>query len=58
MSKKQELMKHIGTMQQVAYVRPVTYVEGRSNGLKAYEVKNGCMTYQILADKCLDPELW
>lgn len=54
MSKKQELMKHIGTMQQVAYVRPVTYVEGRSNGLKAYEVKNGCMTYQILADKCLD----
>lgn len=54
MSKKQELMKHIGTMQQIAYVRPVTYQEGRSAGLKAYEVKNGCMTYQILADKCLD----
>ena len=54
MSKKQEMMKYMGTMQQVAYVRPVTYVEGRSNGLKAYEVKNGCMTYQILADKCLD----
>lgn len=54
MSKKQELMKRIGSMQQVAYVRPAMYVEGRSNGLKTYEVKNGCMTYQILADKCLD----
>lgn len=47
-------MKHIGTMQQLAYVRPVTYMEGRSTGLKAFEVKNGCMNYQILADKCLD----
>lgn len=54
MSKKQDLMKHIGTMQQLAYVRPVTYMEGRSTGLKAFEVKNGCMNYQILADKCLD----
>lgn len=47
-------MKYLGTMQQVAYVRPVTCDEGRSTGLKMYEVKNGCMTYQILADKCLD----
>lgn len=54
MSKKQEMMKYMGSMQQMAYVRPVTYQEGRSGGLKAYEVKNGCMTYQILADKCLD----
>ena len=47
-------MKYMGTMQQVAYVRPMTFSEGRSSGLKAYEVKNGCMTYQVLADKCLD----
>ena len=54
MKKKQELMKYLGSMQQVAYVRPVIYAEGRASGLKAYEVKNGCMTYQVLADKCLD----
>ncbi len=47
-------MKYTGTMQQVAYVRPVTLTEGRSSGTKAYEVKNGCMSYQIMADKCLD----
>ncbi len=54
MSSKRNLMKYLGSMQQVAYVRPVTYMEGRSSGLKAYEVKNGMMSYQILADKCLD----
>lgn len=52
--KKQDMMKYVGTMQQVASIRPVIFMEGRSTGLKAYEVKNGCMTYQILADKCLD----
>ena len=54
MSRKSELMKYMGSMQQEAYVRPVTLTEGRSSGLKAYEVKNGPMTYQLLADKCLD----
>ncbi|MDD2959706.1 MAG: aldose 1-epimerase family protein [Lachnospiraceae bacterium] len=54
MSRKSEIMKYMGSMQQVAYVRPVTLTEGRSSGLKAFEVKNGCLTYQILADKCLD----
>lgn len=54
MSRKQELMRYLGSMQQVAYVRPVTYAEGRSGGLKAYEVKNSCLQYQVLADKCLD----
>lgn len=52
--KKQELMKYVGSMQQVAYVRKVTYQEGRAKGLKAYEVKNGCLTYELMADKCLD----
>lgn len=54
MGKKQELMKYMGSMQQAAYVRPLTYAEGRSSGLKAYELKNGQLVCQILADKCLD----
>lgn len=51
---KKKIMKYVGSMQQEAYVRPVTLSEGRSSGLKAYEVKNGLMRYEILADKCLD----
>ncbi len=51
---KQELFQHVGSLQQVAYVRPVTYAEGRSSGLKAYDVKNGKLSMRIMADKCLD----
>jgi hypothetical protein len=51
---KQELLRHVGSLQQVAYVRPVTYAEGRSSGLKAYDVKNGKLSMRIMADKCLD----
>ena len=51
---KRDLMKYMGSMQQAAYIRPLTYAEGRSTGLKAYEVKNGPLCYKVLADKCLD----
>ena len=54
MSVKSESMKYVGSMQQVAYVRPVTYGEGRSSGLKAWDVKNGVMSFRVMADKCLD----
>lgn len=52
--KKSDLMKYMGSLQQAAYIRPLTYAEGRSTGLKAYEVKNGPLSYKLMADKCLD----
>ena len=54
MKNKRDLMKYMGSMQQAAYIRPLTYAEGRSTGLKAYEVKNGPLCYKLMADKCLD----
>lgn len=51
---RQTLLRRVGSMQQLAYIRPVTYQEGRASGLKAYEVKNGPLQYKVLADKCLD----
>lgn len=51
---KKELYEYVGNMQQLAYVRPVVHGEGRSSGLKAYEVKNGELFFRALADKCLD----
>ena len=54
MNDKRDLMKYMGSMQQAAYIRPLTYTEGRSTGLKAYEVKNGPLCYKLMADKCLD----
>ena len=54
MNSPRELMKYMGSMQQAAYIRPLTYAEGRSTGLKTYEVKNGPLVYKLMADKCLD----
>lgn len=51
---KEELLRHVGSLQQAAYIRPITYTEGRSSGLKAFDVKNGRMSFRVLADKCLD----
>ena len=54
MSLKSDMMKYMGSMQQAAYIRPLTFAEGRSAGLKAWEVKNGPLSYKVLADKGLD----
>lgn len=51
---KQEWMKYSGSMQQLAYVRPVTYKEGRAAQLNAWEVKSGDLAFHVMADKCLD----
>lgn len=51
---RQDLYRHMGSIQQVAKVRPVTYTDGRAGGLRAYEVKNGALQFTVMADKCLD----
>ena len=51
---KDYLTRHVGSIQQAAYIRPIEYTEGRSSGLKAYDIKNGRMSFRVLTDKCLD----
>ena len=51
---REALLKKVGSMQQLAYVRPLAYTEGRSTGLRVFDVKNGPLSYQVMADKCLD----
>ncbi|MDO4262108.1 MAG: aldose 1-epimerase family protein [Eubacteriales bacterium] len=52
--KREGLLRKVGSIQQLAYVRPIRYEEGRSGGLRAFEVKNGPLSYRVLADKCMD----
>jgi hypothetical protein len=52
--KKEDLLRHVGSMQQVASVRRVAYGEGRARDLGAIEVVNGPMRFTTMADKCLD----
>jgi len=52
--KKAELLKKVGSMQQVAHVRPIEFTEGRAKGISGYDVKNGDLRFQVFSDKCLD----
>lgn len=51
---KKRLLGLAGSMQQLAYVRPVTFGEGKAGGMKAFSVKNGPLQFTVAADKCLD----
>ncbi len=51
---KKDWMKYTGSMQQLAYIRPLTYREGRSEQMNAWEVKAGDLAFHVMADKCLD----
>ena len=51
---KTETMKYMGSIQQDAYVRPAALLEGRSSGMKIFDMKNGPLQLQVMADKCLD----
>ena len=51
---KKEWMKYAGSMQQLAYVRPLAYKEGRAENMNAWEIKSGHMAFHVMADKCLD----
>lgn len=51
---KMRLLRHCGNLEQVAYVRPVTYSDGRAAGMRAILVKNGKLEFSLLQDKCLD----
>ena len=51
---KKSMHAHMGSLQQEAYIRPVTHLEGRAQGLTEYLVKNGPLHFSVMAGKCLD----
>ena len=46
--------RHVGSMQQLAYVRQMCCMEGRASGMRMVEVENGRLHFEVMADKCLD----
>ena len=52
--RREDLLRYVGSIQQVAYARRVQYDEGRARGLHAVEVKNGPLTFTVMLDKCMD----
>jgi len=52
--KREDILRYVGSMQQVAGVRRVICGDGRARGMEAVEVRNGPLSYTLMADKCLD----
>lgn len=49
-----ETLKKTGNIEQLAYIREVEYLEGPGKHLRAFQVKNGPLSFVAQADKCLD----
>ena len=46
--------KKLGHKEQIAFVRPVTYQDGRAKDLEAFQFYNGVLDFTVLKSKCLD----
>lgn len=52
--KRQELMKLIGSVEQVGGVKDYTINDGKGKGVRVIEVNTGNLRFCILPDKCMD----
>ena len=51
---KQELLKHIGSVEQIGGIRDYTFNEGKEKGVRAIEIDTGKIRFIILPDRCMD----
>lgn len=49
-----ELMRRIGSVEQVGGIRDFTFNDGRANGVRAIEINTGELRFTILPDRCMD----
>lgn len=51
---KKELLKLVGSVEQVGGVRDYTFNDGKAKGVRAIEVNTGSLCFTILPDRCMD----
>lgn len=50
-----EIERRVGSMDQLAFIRPVTLDDGRARSIRAFQVSTGSgLEFTVLADRCLD----
>lgn len=54
MKEKARIMKKVGHLRQIVDAVPVTYREGRADGMSAWQIRNGPLQFTVMKDKCLD----
>lgn len=51
---RQDILRRVGHMSQLAEVKEISFEEGRAAGMKGWQVKNGPLQFTVMKDKCLD----
>lgn len=52
--KREELLRHVGSVEQIGGVRSFTLNDGRANGVRAIEINTGKLRLTLLPDRCMD----
>ena len=51
---KRELLKHIGSIEQIGGIKDFTFNEGKAKGVRALEINTGKICFTVLPDRCMD----
>ena len=51
---KHELMRHIGSIEQIGGIKSYTYNEGKARGSRGIEINTGLLRFIVLPDRCMD----
>ncbi len=51
---RKELMKHIGSVEQIGGIRDFTFNDGKEKGVRAIEINTGKVRITVLPDRCMD----
>ncbi len=52
--KKEELMKRIGSVEQIGGIKDYTFNDGKKKGIRAIEINTGTLSFTVLPDRCMD----
>lgn len=52
--KKSELLKYIGSVEQIGGIRDFSFNEGKAKGVRALEINTGRLCFTVLPDRCMD----
>ncbi len=51
---RRELLKRIGSVEQIGGVRDFTFNDGKKKGVRAIEINTGKVRFTVLPDRCMD----
>lgn len=51
---REELLRHVGSIEQIGGIRDVTFNDGRAKGVRALEICTGPLRFTVLPDRCMD----